>query len=134
MTPFEQMIVAVLSSGAVTGAVIKLIEYLIHRHDKKKQRGIAKMESDVTAIKVSIDKLIGEIKELQETDIVLLHDRIYQVFYHLDQQSDIDVEDSANLDYLHDRYAALGGNHRAEIMYQQIKEKPIRYRKENNNE
>lgn len=128
------MIIAVLSSGAFTGGIIKLIEFLFRRHDKKKKRGISKMETDVAEIKVNMDKLIEEIKDLKDTDIVLLHDRIYQAFYHLNQQPDIDVEDSANIDYLYERYSSLGGNHMAEIMYKQIKEKPIKYRKENNNE
>ena len=121
MTPIEQMIVTVLCSSGATGLVFKLIEYFTNRHDKKSgcnkemKNDIEKTQNDITDIKKMLEDLVGEVNELKEDDIVVLHDRIYQAFNYMKKLPNITVPDRANVDYLADRYFNRGGNHDADL-------------------
>ncbi|MGI6721049.1 MAG: hypothetical protein ACOX4I_00610 [Anaerovoracaceae bacterium] len=120
------MIIAVLSTSAVTGAVIEIIRGIVRWIGRRRSKGFAKLESEVTEIKDTIEKLAESVNGQEETRKVILHDRIWDVYRKLHKDADISVTDKANLDYMYKEYKKLKGNHKAEIMYNEIKKKPIR--------
>lgn len=126
MTPGMQMLVAVLSTGVATKIIDEIIRAIKRASDKKKNRGIAKMEREVGEMHKVVTSLTSSVGSLEEVDKVILHDRIWNAYETLQNIPDISVEDAANLDYLFGEYKRLGGNHKAEIMYRTLKEKPVR--------
>ena len=131
MDPTQQMIITVITSTSVTGAVTGLVRYFIDRHDRKSGR-MAKLELDIEEIRKNLESisnvlsdLVEEMKSLKEDDIVLLHDRIYQALTYLSKFKEINLIDRCNVDYIHERYQANGGNHKEELMYELIKKIPV---------
>lgn len=128
-----EIFVAVLTSSAFTGMVVEIVRQVRHFIDKRKKRGLAKIENDLKEIKDKTEdngnKIIAITEELdrqKETDLVLLHDRIWDIFHQLNDSEYVTVEDKANLEYLYDEYKNKNGNHHAEIMYDIIESKPIK--------
>lgn len=130
MTPEQQMLIAVLSSSAVTGALVEAVRAIGKVIARKRNVGITKMESEVDEMHTAFTDLSGTVTELKEADKVILHDRIWDVYYKLQQHDDISVTDRANLDYIFEIYRQLGGNHQAEVMYNELLKKPVRREKE----
>lgn len=135
LTPPEQMMIGILGGGTLVGAIFSFIQFLINRKDKKRN-ATAILEKDISEMKKDLKALTNEMKENQknlkyelnenrEDAIVMMHDRIYQAFNHLKDLPEISVEDKCNIDYLWDRYNGRGGNHKAELMYQQICKIPV---------
>ena len=124
LTPIQQMILTVISSSLATGGFFKLIEFLVTRRDKKKNKTDI-LKEEVEKISKELASITKEIDDLHEDGIVMMHDRIYQIFTHLQDFTEISTEDRVNIDYLFNRYTKRGGNHKAELMYNQIKKKPI---------
>ena len=130
---YTEIAVTVLTSSAFTGLLVEIIRTLRRAFDKRKNKGLAKLESDVDAIKKQIDKsgkkmeeIFDELERQKETDLVLLHDRIWEIFYNLHDKEYVTVEDLANLEYLYAEYKAKNGNHHAEIMFNEIEKKPVK--------
>lgn len=134
MTSVE-VVVTIATSSAFTGAVVEIVREIRKVVDKKRNKGLAKIEGDIANIRTQtaqnstdLRMIKDELNARQETDKVILHDRIWEMFHSLSLESEITVEDMANLDYLFEEYNKLQGNHQAEIMYNCIKSKPIRGR------
>lgn len=132
LSPMQQMIIAVLSSSAVTGAIIKVIEWLIGIHDRKKgktscmQKDIKELSENVKALTTQIEALTQDVSEIKDDNLAILHDSIYDMFDNLSERPSLSVKDRANLDVLWHRYHDVhGGNHEGELMYQQLKSKPV---------
>jgi len=117
------MLMTILCGILGASGLWKFIEYLISRRDRRKGKGV---EADLQVIKTDLAKLVTELEELKEDDIVMMHDRIYQAFKFFADKDDITTEDRANIDYLYERYRARGGNHEAVSYYEVIKDKPIK--------
>jgi len=124
MTPIQQMILAVITSSLATGGLFKFVEFLISRRDAKHGK-TAKLCDDMTEIKSDLKRITTEVQELHEDDLTIMHDRIYQAFVHMEDMTEISTDDRTNIDYLFERYTKRGGNHKAELMYDQIKKKPV---------
>lgn len=120
MTPQMQMLVAILGGGTTVGVVFSFIQFLMTRHDRKKCND-DEMRKNVLGMKEQLQKFIEEIDELKEDDLTLLHDRIYQAYNYTKNCESISVIGRANIDYLFARYNKRGGNHKAHLMYEQIK-------------
>jgi hypothetical protein len=60
MTPQQQMFIAIISSSAVTGLILKLIEYIISLFSKKKNAN----DCDHEKFRASIDALVSQISGL----------------------------------------------------------------------
>ena len=130
---YTEIAVTVLTSSAFTGLLVEIIRTLRRAFDKRKNKGLAKLESDVDAIKKQIDKsgkkmeeIFDELERQKETELVLLHDRIWEIFYKLQDKEYVTVEDLANLEYLYAEYKEKDGNHHAEIMFNEIEKKPVK--------
>lgn len=109
-----------LSSNVILLLVQELIGVLKEEHKKKKKKGV---EARLTEIEGSLDKL-------EQTDLVLLHDRIWQAFRFFEDKDEISTEDKVNIDYLYTEYKNKGGNHKAEVMYDYIAKIPLAPRTE----
>ena len=138
MTSVE-MVVAIATSSAFTGAVVEVVREIRKIADKKRNKGLAKLQNDIDDMRSQSAVTCGEIKTIhaellarQETDKVILHDRIWEVFHTLADEETIEVEDMANLDYLYEEYVKLCGNHQAETMYNFVKNKPVRMESKHN--
>lgn len=128
-----QIIVAVLTSSAFTGLLVEIVREIRRVVDRRHNKGFVKLENDIVDLKgmvtdntQRIDGIKEELERQKETDLVLLHDRIWDMFNRLQGQESVDVEDKANLEYLYDEYRQNNGNHHAEIMYEVIEAKPIK--------
>ena len=127
----SEIIVAVVTSSAFTGLLVEVVRTIRQAIDKRQNKGLAKLEKDVDSIRQQTIATAGKIVEIQnelakqkETNLVLLHDRIWDVFARNQHKEFVSVEDKANLEYLFDEYQRRGGNHHAEIMFEIIDKKP----------
>lgn len=118
MNAAEQILLAIFTSSAFTGIVLKLVDMALDRWGKT-----AKAKRDAQS--AALQKLEQAVDDLKEDDLVLMHDRIYQMFTELSKKDVITADDKANLDYVFERYTARGGNHRAESYYSAIVKKQI---------
>ena len=125
MSPTWQIVVAILSSSAFTGVLLKIIELIAERTNKKKKE---QREAIIDHMK-QVDELLEEVKveldDLREDNLVIMHDRVYAMFKKFEHVDTMTASDRSNLDYLYERYTARGGNHDAEILYNIIIEKPV---------
>lgn len=136
-----EIIVAVLTSSAFTGLLVEIVRTVRRALDRKRNKGLAKLETDITTLKgiavdnsKSIDGIKDELDRQKETDMVLLHDRIWEIYERLKNQDSIDLADKANLEYLYDEYKQNNGNHQAALMFELIQEKPVRIQTEKKKE
>lgn len=128
-----EMVVTIITSSAFTGAVVEIVREARKIVDRKKNKGLAKIEGDIADIRSQNAQYCSDIKVIkdellarQETDKVILHDRIWEMFHTLSGEDCVTIEDMANLDYLYEEYTKLHGNHQAEIMYNFIKKMPVK--------
>lgn len=128
-----EIIIAVLTSSAFTGLLVEIVRTIRRGIDKRQNKGLAKIENDLTDVKHTLDetgkslsKMEEELVRQKETDLVLLHDRIWEIFDRLRNEEHISVEDKANLEYLYDEYKNSNGNHHAAIMFELIESKPLK--------
>lgn len=127
-----EIAIAVLTSSAFTGLLVEIIREIRKAVDKRQNKGLAKLENDIRKIHDTVDHMSKTVDKVEttladraETDKVLLHDRIWEMFNELRDSPFVTVEDLANLEYLFQEYSALGGNHKAEIMFNAIENKPL---------
>ena len=111
----QWLIGVILSSNVILLLVQELIGALKEEHKKKKKKGV---EARLTEIE-------GSLGKLEQTDLVLLHDRIWQAFRFFEDKDEISTEDKVNIDYLYKEYKEKGGNHEAEVMYDYIAKIPL---------
>lgn len=132
------MVVTIITSSAFTGAVVEIVREIRKMVDRRRNKGLAKIEQDLSDIRSQnaqychdIGVIKNELLARQETDKVILHDRIWEMFHALSGDDSVTVADMANLDYLFEEYTKLSGNHQADIMYNCIKKMPVRREIEN---
>lgn len=120
-----ELIVALVSSSGGTVIITEAIKSIKRTMNKRKGIGFSKLEADVAEIKATNEKIIEELDAAKETEVVLLHDRIWQAFRFFQDKDEISVEDRANIDYLYQEYKKKHGNHKAKLMYQYIQTIPV---------
>lgn len=131
MDPTQQMVIAVITSSAVTGAVTGMIKYFIDRHDRKNgkaaelENSLAEVRKTLAEISKMLNELTNDVNNLKKDDIVILHDCIYKALTFLSKFEKITITDRCNVDYIFERYKENGGNHKAELMYEAIKQIPV---------
>lgn len=125
-------ILALMTNGAFTVFLLGLAKLAYDRWEKKQDRGQAKIERVISemeeqnkAMQQEIDIIKKDVESGKQTDLVLLHDRIWQAFRVLGSKDEISVIDLANIEYLYEEYKSKGGNHKAEVMYEYIHTIPV---------
>lgn len=124
-------IMKLLASNAFTALLICLAKILYDIWEKKQDRGSAKVERIIGELETKYDGIAIDVKGIRadieekerdsvRTELVLLHDRIWQIFRFFSDRDEISVEDKANVTYLFEEYQKKGGNHHAEEMYKYI--------------
>ena len=120
-------IIMILTSSGGTALLIKLIDILQDKFSEKRkseketiQEILSKVDScncekikDLKGVKEDID-------ELREDFLVIMHDRIYNIFKQVSTKQTITVREKSNLDYLYERYKKRFGNHDAKNYYDLI--------------
>ena len=131
-----EIIITVLTSSAFTGLLVEIVRTVRRAFDRKRNKGFAKLENDISCIREKtadteskVEKIRDELERQKETDLVLLHDRIWEIFNRLHEAQSVSVEDKANLEYLYEEYKNSNGNHHAEIMFEVIESKPVKGKK-----
>ena len=121
-----------MTNGAFTVFLLGIAKLMYNYWEKKQDKGSAKVERVVGEIKNQNAALVQKLETLEEdvesgkkTDLVLLHDRIWQAFSFLSKKEEIGVIDRANIEYLYEEYVAKGGNHKAEVMMEFIRTIPV---------
>lgn len=129
----EHTLLATVAASIIgSNGLFLFLQFLITRHDGKKgwkntvSRELAELKHCTGSTAKEVDKIVSRSEEAEETSRVILHDRIWQMYRYLLPQDEISVEDKANLDYMFGEYSKLGGNHKAEIMYNEIRKKPVK--------
>ena len=121
VSPPIQMIIAVITS---TG-LFTFIQFLITRYDKKKNN-ICDLQVNVQKLEKAVQDVTKELDEAREDTLTMLHDRLYQIYDYLEVKQEISLEQKTNWDYLFKRYSDRGGNHKAFLMDDVIKQMPIK--------
>lgn len=120
-----ELIVALVSSSGGTVIITEFVKSIKRSFNKRQGKGFSKLEADVAEIKATNEKIIEELDASKETEIVLLHDRIWQAFHFFQDKEEISVEDRANIDYIYQEYEKKHGNHKAQLMYEYIQKIPV---------
>lgn len=120
-----ELIVALVSSSGGTVIITEIVKSIKRSFNKRQGKGFSKLETDVAEIKATNEKIIEELDASKETEIVLLHDRIWQAFHFFQDKEEISVEDRANIDYIYQEYEKKHGNHKAKLMYEYIQKIPV---------
>lgn len=63
---------------------------------------------------------------LEAANVAILHNEIYKQCSYFISQGEISVDDLDNLDYLWRGYHGLGGNGTGELLYNRVKELPLK--------
>lgn len=121
VSPPIQIIIAIITS---TG-FFTFIQFFITRHDKKKNN-ICDLQVSVQKLEKAIQDVTKELDEAREDTLTMLHDRLYQIYDYLEVKQEISLEQKTNWDYLFKRYSDRGGNHKAFLMDDVIKQMPIK--------
>ena len=114
----NETIIAILGSSAFTGLVLKIIEAGVDRWSKTAREKLEAQERAFSA-------LAAAVESLKEDNRVIMHDRLFCLFEEFAGRDAISAGERANVDYLFERYKAIGGNHHADIYYNLISEKPV---------
>lgn len=114
-----------LTNNVFTVLLLGLAKILYDIWEKKQDRGKAKTERLMGEIEHKLETLEQDVESGKKTDVVLLHDRIWQAFRILSKKKKINYIDRANIEYLYEEYKAKGGNHKAEVMMEFIKTIPV---------
>lgn len=120
-----QIVIAILTSSAFTGVLVKIIEVIADANNKKKKEAREAILKHNEKVDELLEKFQSELIALKDDNLVILHDRIYAMFKKFEKQDTLTASDRSNLDYLYERYTKRGGNHDAEILYKIIVEKPV---------
>lgn len=119
-SPIQMIITVITSTGLFT-----FIQFLISRHDKKKNN-ICDLQVSVQKLEKATQDVTKELDEAREDTLTMLHDRLYQIYDYLEVKQEISLEQKTNWDYLFKRYSDRGGNHKAFLMDDVIKQMPIK--------
>lgn len=77
-------------------------------------------------VKGKRDLVEDRLKKLEEANLAMLHDSLYEKCSYFIHEGYISVDDLDNLEYLFNGYVGLGGNGTGETLYQKVKELPIK--------
>lgn len=125
MSQMNETVVAILSTSAVTGAVIETVRLIGNWISKRKNTGITKLEREIRYLTTIVQDLKKNIHDLDESYKVILHDRLWSAYNTLKNAKSISLETRGNLDYLFEEYTHRNGNHKGELIYDLIKKIPV---------
>lgn len=114
----DQIILAIIGSSAFTGLVLKILEAAVERWSKTAKEKREAQSRLLADLRIAVESL-------KEDNRVIMHDRLFCIFEEFGQRDAITAGERANVDYLYERYKAIGGNHHADIYYRLISEKPV---------
>lgn len=120
-----QIIIAILTSSAFTGLLVKILEIIVDAKSKKKKEAREALIKHTEQVDELLEDLKSELDDLREDNLVIMHDRIYAMFKKFENADTITASDRSNLDYLYERYTKRHGNHDAELLYNIIIAKPV---------
>ena len=115
-----ELVITLLSSSTGTVLITEAIKGIRRRIQKKKGKGFSKLEADIREMKSDMKAMREDLDGGKETEKVLLHDRLWQIFHYFQDKEEISVDDRANVEYLYEEYKKKNGNHEAEVYFEYI--------------
>lgn len=128
-------IVMILTSSGGTALLIKLIDILQDNFSEKRKKEkeavqelLKKVDSQNFEQAKDIKALSNGLNAVRQDFLVLMHDRIFNIFKEVSQQEKISISEKSNLDYMYERYVdetMKKGNHDAENYYKLIEKMKV---------
>lgn len=129
------VILMVLTSSGGTALLIKLIDILQDKFSEKRRKEkeavqelFKKVDSQNFEQAKDIKALSNGLNAVRQDFLVLMHDRIFNIFKEVSQQEKISISEKSNLDYMYERYVdetMKKGNHDAENYYKLIEKMKV---------
>lgn len=129
------VILMVLTSSGGTALLIKLIDILQDKFSEKRKKEkeavqelLKKVDSQNFEQAKDIKALNNGLNAVRQDFLVLMHDRIFNIFKEVSQQEKISISEKSNLDYMYERYVdetMKKGNHDAENYYKLIEKMKV---------
>ena len=115
--------------------MIKLIDILQDNFSEKRKKEkeavqelLKKVDSQNFEQAKDIKALSNGLNAVRQDFLVLMHDRIFNIFKEVSQQEKISISEKSNLDYMYERYVdetMKKGNHDAENYYKLIEKMKV---------
>lgn len=125
----------ILTSSGGTALLIKLIDILQDNFSEKRKKEkeavqelLKKVDSQNFEQAKDIKALSNGLNAVRQDFLVLMHDRIFNIFKEVSQQEKISISEKSNLDYMYERYVdetMKKGNHDAENYYKLIEKMKV---------
>ncbi len=129
------IILMILTSSGGTALLIKLIDILQDNFSEKRKKEkeavqelLKKVDSQNFEQAKDIKALSNGLNAVRQDFLVLMHDRIFNIFKEVSQQEKISISEKSNLDYMYERYVdetMKKGNHDAENYYKLIEKMKV---------
>lgn len=129
------VILMILTSSGGTALLIKLIDILQDKFSEKRKKEkeavqelLKKVDSQNFEQAKDIKALSNGLNAVRQDFLVLMHDRIFNIFKEVSQQEKISISEKSNLDYMYERYVdetMKKGNHDAENYYKLIEKMKV---------
>lgn len=129
------IILMILTSSGGTALLIKLIDILQDNFSEKRRKEkeavqelLKKVDSQNFEQAKDIKALNNGLNAVRQDFLVLMHDRIFNIFKEVSQQEKISISEKSNLDYMYERYVdetMKKGNHDAENYYKLIEKMKV---------
>ena len=125
----------ILTSSGGTALLIKLIDILQDKFSEKRKKEkeavqelLKKVDNQNFEQAKDIKALSNGLNAVRQDFLVLMHDRIFNIFKEVSQQEKISISEKSNLDYMYERYVdetMKKGNHDAENYYKLIEKMKV---------
>ena len=125
-------IIAIIGGVLVCGGFWTLIQFLITRHDTKKNKNehikeaIAELQKTITKLQESLDENRESMAKQNEALMAMAQDRIVWLGKQFLKDGEISLEDRGNLRRMANAYKDLGGNALVKEVMDAIDELPIK--------
>ena len=129
------VILMILTSSGGTALLIKLIDILQDNFSEKRKKEkeavqelLKKVDSQNFEQAKDIKALSNGLNAVRQDVLVLMHDRIFNIFKEVSQQEKISISEKSKLDYMYERYVEKKkkkGNHDAENYYKLIEKMKV---------
>ena len=112
-------VIAIIAAVFGSSGLFALIQYLISRHDSKRDT-LKKLVQTVEELQAGIESNNSDMKLQSDALMAICHDRICWLGKQYIKQGWISIEDYSSLVAVADAYKAMGGNHIAKTVMDQV--------------
>lgn len=128
----DSNILAIVLACIGSGGLMSLVQYLIKRHDDKKDKStgtesrVNNLEKELTLVKAELDSNTIITNSIKEGVKAILHDRLFHNCNKYLERGSIPMSDLEMIEETYSAYHAIGGNGTGTIIVKQVRELPIK--------